>query len=777
MLLRNNMLLSATRKIQDGIGKILNSLLILVRDVSLYYRVRLLSSKHDASIDFNAVFGGQIAAFHRRKNHVIDGMWEHSVGDAAVMGARSLRKRLGPQDSSLQRLLNSDDVAPSERGEYTCEWFQSHLLAFSRSKDDTLALFGPMGCGKSVLSRWVIERLQRPLGKKSFNTLACTIEADAPAEATSLAIVKRLLRQLLEINVGHKRLYTDLSKAFSDCAENHSDDLETKLWECLEGGLKRSEDTDNFMILIDGLDHIHGGDKSARAVMNRLAALAVKQSRVQLIVTSQSKTLEPDNGNTRTFEIKPDHTHHDLYMVIDQCLADSRYFRGRSEHAQEHLVDQIVHAARGNFLWAVLYPTILKHETSEDGFNKAAKAAKDSTLSLDDIISKVFNFVDLAAADTGLLLSLMLVADRPLRVGEMAQLLEIDVGKKSTTERGTETIRKVTATLGMLVRTQSEFIRFSHSAVRFHLRKVQEDGKKLRSPLDTQNEMSRRLLAYCNSSLPRNSNPTTSQLSPSEVEKVFSSYVLMEYAVRYWTKHFRCSAMYRDNDVLPVGDDFKSVFPSTIQFSLLEWACWEFESYGSTATATMDLGLRVRKATFSDQHISVLQSLIICGTMWRDTGRTNEAVDCFYQASTIGQGVLSRFHVVTAACTTTFLTIIESKTFTSRTELATRKETMLIYTIDFYKSLHGKTHDLVIRYSKILAKLYINIHEEHRSESVYRELREIMIARYGKGSEEETSISENLTIVLKKGDKKTDVVEYEQGIFDIITELEVFNIR
>ena len=42
--------------------------------------------------------------------------------------------------------------------------------------------------------------------------------------------------------------------------------------------------------------------------------------------------------------------------------------------------------------------------------------------------------------------------------------------------------------------------------------------------------------------------------------------------------------------------------------------------------------------------------------------------------------------------------------------------------------------------------------------------------------QEETSISEQLVIVLKKGERKTNV-EYEKGIFDITTELEVWDIR
>ena len=38
-------------------------------------------------------------------------------------------------------------------------------------------------------------------------------------------------------------------------------------------------------------------------------------------------------------------------------------------------------------------------------------------------------------------------------------------------------------------------------------------------------------------------------------------------------------------------------------------------------------------------------------------------------------------------------------------------------------------------------------------------------------------ISEHLTIVLTKGEKKTDVIEYERGIFNIVTELNVWDIR
>lgn len=207
---------------------------------------------------------------------------------------------------------------------------------------------------------------------------------------------------------------------------------------------------------------------------------------------------------------------------------------------------------------------------------------------------------------------------------------------------------------------------------------------------------------------------------------------------------------------------------------MLEWACWDPLV---DSIKTHELARRIRTDVFTEKHESVLQSLIICRGLYQKWSKTTEASMCFYRASHIGQEILRENHTITIACTTTFLTITETIKTTTRTELATCKEGMLKYIIKAYKHQHGKTHDLVICYYKMLAQLYVEIREEHHAENTWRELREIMITRYGKGSEEEIGISEQLTIILKKGDKKIDVVEYEKGIFDVAMDLEVWDIR
>ena len=176
MLLRHDNLLYANEQVRLEVGHAFNDLLILVRDVSIYYYVQVNAiSAGQVGLDFNSTFGTQIEAFHKRKGHITDAMWRYELGDNASLNIETLRAWLRPRDRALQTLVKNRLFAPGHRDEYTCEWFQRHLLDFSRGNEDGLAIVGPPGCGKSVLSRWIIERLQRPLGKKSYETLFFTI--------------------------------------------------------------------------------------------------------------------------------------------------------------------------------------------------------------------------------------------------------------------------------------------------------------------------------------------------------------------------------------------------------------------------------------------------------------------------------------------------------------------------------------------------------------------------------------------------------------------------
>ena len=158
------------------VGHAFNALLVLVREVSVYYYSRINSiSSGDVTIDFNSVFGRYMETFHRNQNHITDAMWENTLDDDFSIDIRAIRKWLGPWDRVLKTILDDRLAARGHRDEYTCEWFHRYLVDFSRGKDDVLAVTGPAGSGKSVIADWVVERLQRPLGRKTYQTLSYTI--------------------------------------------------------------------------------------------------------------------------------------------------------------------------------------------------------------------------------------------------------------------------------------------------------------------------------------------------------------------------------------------------------------------------------------------------------------------------------------------------------------------------------------------------------------------------------------------------------------------------
>lgn len=734
LFLRHNNLLCVNSHIRVEAGSALNDLLILVREVSIQYRmVCIENSSGEVTLDFNKIFGQRMKDFSSRKIHIVDAMWEYALGDETLRKVRTLRKWLSSPDQNLQKLFQDRDLAPSPRHEYTCEWFQSHLLAFSRSKEDVLAISGPAGSGKTTLCGWIIERLQRPLGKKTHETLTCHVDADVPGETTSYAIAKRLLLQLLEKDIGDQRLFREIEKAYHIATSADVSRVEDTVWKCLDVGLDRFKSTGNVMIVVDGLDNIRGGEQAVKVVANHLGSLALKHSSVQLITLSRV-AVAPSKG-THKLEITSDYTHDDLRSVIDHALEEYKYFRGQSEHAREAVVEKLLHAAHGNFLWGILTAVLLKQETSHDSFMKAVEAAKQAPKSLDETIAKLVNALDFAQSDTSLLLSWMLVAERPLAIAEVKYLLQIDLPRKLSVERKSDVKHDIGVALGSLAVIHNGFLRFRHPEVRSYLTNIQAEGKKIYSYHAAQSDLTMRLLLYCKMNLTNVPEPAFEIPDKSEVESLWGKHALLEYAVRNWTLHFRRCPMHQTAGSLQIAADFKALFPTSSQLGILEWACWDLETSGFDSIQTHELALRVREHVFTEKHDSVVQSLIICGSIYRRTSKSTESAACFYRASRLGQLVMRKNHPVIVTCTTTFLAITEILTTITRTELVTRKEEMLRFIISVYSEQYSRTHDLVIRHYKMLAQLYIDIKEEHNAETVWRELREIVIMRFGKGSE------------------------------------------
>ena len=552
---------------------------------------------------------------------------------------------------------------------------------------------------------------------------------------TSLAVAKSLSLQLLEKNIGDEALFHALVKAYnlSQSHETTIAKLEKALWMALDCGLDQfaGKGKDHLVIVIDGLNELKNHD-SVKSVMENLGDFTSKHPRLQAITLSRSCPHKPSKGKFLEFEIKPDHTHDDFQHIAEHAFHGYVPYKDLGEHARESIVEQLVESARGDFLWLLLTIHLLRKESSQEAFAKRLKTTKETRHSLHQTIGKITERIDLSRSDAYLILSWMLVAKRPLTFSEIQCLLQIDLEKKRTVERKMDMKSDLHAALGPLVIFQTEFVRLRHPAIREYLEGLQLNGTtKLLKPQDAQTDLTKRLLAYCQFNLNRHREPSLEPIAKKDVNELFGKHVLLEYAIRNWTGHFCVSEMHA-GESLRLPDDLKAVFPSSTVVAMLEWACWSPQVLGKE---TYELALRVREAVFTEKHECVLQSLIVCGTSYRTLSKIPEAGAYFYRAWRIGQTVLHKHHILIVNCATSFLTIVETIKTTTRIELTTRKEETLKYVIDVYKHQHGQTHELVIKYYKMLAQLYVEIHEEHKAEVIWRELREIVVSRFGKGSE------------------------------------------
>lgn len=643
----------------------------------------------------------------------------------------------------------------SQYDEYTCEWFQRHLLEFTRSTDSVLAITAPAGSGKTILSSWIQERLQRPMDRKTHTTIMFSFEADIPAQCTSLALAKSLALQLLDVRVGNSAMIEAIFDAYT---QHNPATIEAYLWSAINAAFSSSSEP--TMIIIDGLDQLQGDN--IEAIYGHITKLE-KHSSLKTIILSKPEASLKANKNWKTFAIKPDYVYEDLRHIAKHALRRCEQFVIQKETDQHAVIDHLVKAAEGSFLWLLLAVRILRRTKSIEDFQKHVREAQKT---LEGMINKQAESINFADADTMLMLSIMLLAQRPLTIHEFRDVLQVDLQRKTNTHRHVDIVEKVSKMNGLVQVNESEVVRFRHSAIRSFFMNLQAKGEKIPKLRDAQTDLIMRLLTYTKACLTKKHDVCLETLPHSDVEHLYADHLLLEYVVRNWTHHFQQSPLFKPAGGLELSPELKALFPTSPVMGLLEWSCWDDQVSGQELVRMHDLSLRIRSEVFDQKHESTLQSLIVCGFIHQEYSTAPVAAQYFFRASLVGQAILPRFSKITISCTTMFLAITESIKFTTRTEVVKYREEMLRFIIMAYKHDHGETSDIVIRHYKALAELYVSIQEEENAAACWKELRIIIVNKHGEGSDAEREISGKLMIVLK-GKQDFEIEQYREDIFAI----------
>lgn len=629
------------------------------------------------------------------------------------------------------------------------------------------------GAGKSYLYGWILERLQRRVGTKEWAAVHASIDTQTRAQSTQAALVKTLLLQLLEQNVGNVELFRCLANVTELSANTANvQDAEDALWYTLDTALKGLR---NVILVIDGLDALDGTEEDVRDAFEHLHTIANKNPMVKVIILSRPPT-KPWPKPVRSVSINAAHSTVDVKYVIRGYLVS----RGiATKHEADEVSQQIASRSKGSLAWADLVIQLLSKATT---LAEVQTAAKTLPSTLEEVINAQVSTIDVTS-NARLFLSWLLVTDRAMTVSEMQALLELDLKKASRQPLSINIVEEIRKTCGSLVVIQDKTVRFRNESIRLHLLELSKskDQKLLMPAAEAHKDFGARLMLYVKSSVSRNTEPSMGEISTGEIETLFRSHSLLEYAARNWLSHFERSAyMVNGQFQASFAGELKALFPTSTLLAHLERHCWEKSALITKANTMHLAALNIRKQVLGDQAQCVLQGCINVAMSFKKLSAPGEAGTYFFQAAKVGQSLLGRTNDLAVTCATASLDCASKVTIkkTARDDSVNQREEMLKYLLETEKERYGANSRLASKYSNELAELYSDIKENEKAETIYRDVYKTSVAQNGEFSQEASAAAEKLQAVLYKEAKHEDVVQYTAPIFESAQRnLDIFDIR
>lgn len=266
------------------------------------------------------------------------------------------------------------------------------------------------------------------MNRIQYDTLFCSLSPDIPTTATSLAVVKVLLFQLLNLRIGNIDTYDAILKAYQQC--NTTSELqayEQHLWHAFGEALTHPVAGGNqLVIVVDGLDDIAdsksasiraGGAFSPETLLEKLVGVTNKVREVRLITLSTSMKIPATATKGVHHHITRDEVLDDLHTVASQALMHNHHFHSQRAVDQERVLDRIIQVSSGSFLTTFMLCEILNAQKSPDAVTKALETVEKQKPTIQDLTLQLFTSLNTTkSAQT--LLSWILAAERPLTVDE-----------------------------------------------------------------------------------------------------------------------------------------------------------------------------------------------------------------------------------------------------------------------------------------------------------------------------------------------------------------------
>ncbi|UKZ82764.1 hypothetical protein TrVFT333_010560 [Trichoderma virens FT-333] len=740
--------------IQYEATKTFKNLVALLGNIAAVYRQKISDLKPGsrAYIDFDASFGVQIREIWRSKEALSDAIWKHKLQEAyPSITLKELRWKLQyPYNHSV-----TDRIYEKWRRE----------VAFLTGEDSS---------GKTFLSKWVEERLARPLNVKSYHVLRYTFPFNSPDRATSTAFLKSILFTLLGQNISNVGVYKAIAQAFHHhSARKDSEPTEAILWKAFKNCLGAIHiQQASIVIVLDDCDEIAGIQEDFYARLQEcIAGLPV-----QVVAFCRSV---PDPVQVYARQIEPSKIREDIRAYVRDSLSRSRYFRHLSRQEADDIIKSMAIKAGGDWLWAFYAVQIISKERS-----KASIIQKSHEIGpkISDVLLKLVESLQLEQNhDLKTILSIMLVATRPLTVIELEKLLSVDLQSQSMSV-GPDVAGLISKSLSNFVTIKDGYVHFrtktTQSFMKEHLFKM-----SIQSEQATQKQLTLLMLLYVKFTLKDIGDISTNVLDYGFVLSLFSADPLLAYVVQNWVEHFQASGF--------TGPEVSEVFPNSITFALLERTCWTRIYTKEQLVTSHKLAFQIRQDCFKDREVVVLHNFITLGHVYLNIlGLKTDASFYFYGAAKLGKEILSETSTLVKKCMDIFFDCVtgleinyDIEIFTThnkhKIDIVIWYEEMLRLAIEIDGQTYGSHSDEVISWYQKLAKFYTDMKKEEQAMTTYQEIRAILVAREGKESSRVKQINAyfaTLDIVLN-GAPIDKIGELEELIFETSENIEITDLR
>jgi hypothetical protein len=705
-------------------------------------------------------------AFYSHLEGVSISMWSSSK-HCSHYNVREIREFLTPQDSVVKTIMSNQLYSESRRAEYTCEWFAAPLRKFTRNGKQILLVTGAASTGKSVLARWIHEKLQESIDNDPFDVLSYRIGeycirridfsanhcADTNVKYTtnSLNLVKGLLLQLLDRRIGNEHLLSHINEAIEHAKSGCSaTEVETALWK----GLEHALDDRKLLILIDGLDQLSSpriGNPPALEIVDRITK---SKKNIKAIVLSRPVS---DAALKHCHEhISLEKAHSDGSPDIKHFVQDFVYHRTELRHlkdAEQHeIVEKYSEAAHGSFMLAEL---LLRQIDTDDSASDILKSLKPSKTA-EELLDRQIGRLDSKRPETKHILSWLVAAERPLSLKEIKALLEVDMDGCAYRPFSADVERTVRQLCTPLVTISDGLVSIRHSSVRDRL--LSHKASKLAIDLrDAHQELATRTMAYVKIHLQQKDiRPSSNICSMEEVATSFSEYDLFEYAARYWASHFRTSSMYdKATSKITPSAQFKIAFPSATRLALFEGSCIARQHIASDAEKLQHLAYNVRKIVLGEQSAAVLQSLILELYIGRKFKGTTKLCEYSFEAWKLSQKICSAVTIQSLA--ESFIEYSLTLKVAYNPQLCAHRVEVLEYLVEVHHHDHTETKQ--IQYLTMLAELHVEFKHIQKAVAIYRQLYQLRLKACGHLHEQTHSLFQLLISYLKQLSLYDEVLE------------------